>query len=877
MADELITPYGDIIRKLVSSIMRAQSSIVDALSKGVLLEDINPSEINRHFSWLALTAKSGINRHLFDGSPDGTTLPLMNSALRYVRAYPPRLRTIFETTGSIPADDESLLSRFVRDGPTRISRLIINEFSGWDVVGSYRGPDGKKYEFATIASPLLICTKYLTVPDSPGSSAYAFLAVRNFLIESLNRTSKPQFDSFNEGGLIDTIEFIKTSFRDRYFSRGKDKLPVGRGDTFSFFVREFLALTGLYNFRFSSIQSCVEYLSAAEFDVGGRRLEKRGLYEYDRRPHLNQLPEVGDLANQIWGLPLPIRGADVVFRGGLKFPGRKGLVMAIHGGPGTGKTSLALGVGASLAGFGVKTLFFSAEETPDDLHSRAATLVPAAYRRLSFYPKRTREWLEVLSYPLHPDSEGSETALKRLIGYFDAIRLRLEETASTVDGEQTGVKSPCRLVVVLDGLHDLISRSDPDFSPQVGVLPHPVRLTDAFHEFVERCKKLKALVVLTVGDNWKFGAQLDYLVDATMHLTHDTGPQAGGKPERLVNLTKARHQSCSAGTHGFQISGEKGVRLTPQTNFCLDLESIWTIRLSDDAYEKRVLKRVAKEGRWNTQEPQASDFESVAGIRIFKSSNIFLNGEGSGGKAGMALKIAAAPYYAKASGSMISKGEKILIISFLYPEEYYKNVHEKIRKLKKLENIDFNLGDHHSRIEVIQFYPGFLKPSSLFSKIEWFIEQHDLLGDPFTTVILDGLHNVFIQFPELERHQIIWPQLYSMLRKKDVTIITTHTVLMVSATDGNGDGRRLNIDDYRSDPLRHALVQKTDFSFEVDPVHSSDEVGAPPIEYEVKTLSAIGQPLSRQVDRLCWHRENLFFYKGCAIPRGQDNSPPNGR
>lgn len=349
---------------------------------------------------------------------------------------------------------------------------------------------------------------------------------------------------------------------------------------------------------------------------------------------------------------------------------------------------------------------------------------------------------------------------------------------------------------------------------------------------------------------------MDYLVDIAMDIKHDTNSSDGGKPQRMINLSKARHQSCSAGTHGFQIAGGKGVRFTPEINFCLDVESIWDMRLSDEQYQKNVMCRAAKNKfGLSGKLPRNDDFEDIDGIRLHRSSNIFINGMGSGGKAGLALKMACAPYYHKGDSKPYKRSENILIVSFLYPNDYYNKVHAKVRTLRNREVDESQLGDKFSKIDVIHFYPGFLRPSSLFNRIRWYIEEKELLGDPFTTVILDGLHNVFIQFPELVKHEIVWPQLYSLLRKKDITLITTHTVLTVATSDPRPGYRTVQIDDNRSDPLRHALVQKTDFSFEVDPIEQGGRR-----EYNIEALSAVGQALPNPSAKLHWQREELFFY-----------------
>jgi hypothetical protein len=64
------------------------------------------------------------------------------------------------------------------------------------------------------------------------------------------------------------------------------------------------------------------------------------------------------------------------------------------------------------------------------------------------------------------------------------------------------------------------------------------------------------------------------------------------------------------------------------------------------------------------------------------------------------------------------------------------------------------------------------------------------------------------------------------------------------------------VDDHKSDPLRQALVQKTDFRFEVDPVSGESHRW----KFKLEILSAIDQPVPES-GKLFWSREHLVFYR----------------
>ena len=177
-------------------------------------------------------------------------------------------------------------------------------------------------------------------------------------------------------------------------------------------------------------------------------------------------------------------------------------------------------------------------------------------------------------------------------------------------------------------------------------------------------------------------------------------------------------------------------------------------------------------------------------------------------------------------------------------------------------------------LEVIHLYPGYLQPNTLFNRLVWELETAKLQGSPYTAVVIDGIHNLFHQFPAIENYRIFWPQLYNLLRQWPLTVITTHTTLMVQHNITAFGG--VNIDDKRSEPLRHALIQKTDFHLEVVRVepHSNEHSGSQldmfhrPQEYiddpglfVLSVRSALGQAIPTASAHMYWHREKLVLFQ----------------
>jgi KaiC/GvpD/RAD55 family RecA-like ATPase len=855
-------PYDTLVPALIQSVLSSYKELWTHLEQKNGLNTFDHWQINKHFSWLRYSIREGDNRHLFDAG-DGS-LGLATSSIRKKRGLPLRVREAFEAQG-FPAGEKKDLLEFAQEGPTRISRLVIRAFDAFTLKvflssKSTVASDSKKNEKSVfLTSPLSVVFDFLIDPAVPNTQAYALVAIRNHLFFQFETSIFEQRSNTKlllSASSIDTaVTHIWTSIRPRFNSKGMDKLPAA-AKTVDGLVRHYLAARNLLVLHFKSKQSCFDYLS--QDLISKQSLEKSPgavsefEYEFSKPPALEKLPETGQLVNELIGLPIPIRGGDILFRGGLKFSERRGLVMAIHGGPGSGKTSLALALATSLIPLGVEVSYLTAEETEQDLISRINSLIPDEIKRLSFFPKKITDHIAFKKFSFSKELDpiaDLESKIEQIVKWIND-----QETAS-VEGKQIRggtVQKPCRYVVVLDGLHDFFAvHNNNDASTR-----NDKNSISQLYRLVEQLKSVKALVILTAGSSWSGDSVLDYLVDVAIRVSHEHVDEFIKRPDRRLTLSKARHQLCSGGTHGFQIAGSKGVRFSPQISYMLDKRSIWKTRLPNQSRIKTILLASDVEGTKATN--QNAPY-------IFDGSHVFLNGQGSGGKAALALKLALAPIFNLENGHVgarIPKEERVLIVSFLYPSEYYEHLAQRLKGRDTLQSA--NSVPNRSRIEVIHLYPGHLKPNDLYNRIDWKLEAADLEGDPFTGVIVDGIHNVFIQFPEIERYGLFWPQIFNMLRTREVMTIITHTTLLIP--DASDPSRTTRIDDNRSEPLRHALVQKTDFQIEIDPYIGEDDqrqssflvssdVASSIKIFSLRTLSAIGQPIPR--GRVYWDRESL--------------------
>src|SRR6185295_18392580 len=113
----------------------------------------------------------------------------------------------------------------------------------------------------------------------------------------------------------------------------------------------------------------------------------------------------------------------------------------------------------------------------------------------------------------------------------------------------------------------------------------------------------------------------------------------------------------------------------------------------------------------------------------------------------------------------------------------------------------------------------------------------------------------------IETYRLFWAQLYSSLRTRQVTTITTHATLALPY-QVIGDPAR--VDDLRSEPLRQSLVQKTDYQIEVDPISVSPYLSREtrealdPLRFSSYcVLKAVSAVESTPRGFLIWNRETL--------------------
>lgn len=752
----------------------------------------------------------------------------------------------------------------------RLAQLTIN--------ACLSASESRTKQAIAIPSPLHIIYNFLIDPSHPTTAAYALTACRNWLSEILGvwpiigtQEDRPRSATLlSEQQLRDSIESFNNY--QKIMARWPDKPAASRtGHSKNLlkhtFVGSFLATRGISLLWFSKDLNLNELLAGrdqvAEAPEMAATLLKNALFVLSRRYNKDNPPPAEEIANQLFGYPLPIKGADVIFNGGLRPSTSGGLVMVVSGEPGAGKTSFSLALANAFKPFGTPTYYISLEETESDIRNKLQALRPSYENSLCI----TRENLGLFN-PIHISGFDMD---------YPEFEQQMGGVLQNIPAEPAGYQKAgtCPGIVVVDNLTVLKDSSEKDGS-------RPERFLE---QIIADCREANILTILVTAHDLLDKYRLDYFADVVVDLKHEGLDDINGRPSRVFTLMKSRHQLARQGAHVFHMSAGKGFRIVPNMDSLIDRRSNLRQQLPDKKKFIHALNFAEDQNSLDLQQNKKGIF-----LEVYKGSNILLHGYGSSGKAGLALKLLLTPPVNRDKNldgihnsgfSSIRHRQKILIVSFLYPASYYKELIDGIPREKpgiapqlksKYEGLPDALLDYYV------LYPGFIGPQDFLNKLVMKLDQANLSGEPYTGVMIDGLHNVLLQYPRLQENDIVWAMLYNILGRYPLTVVSTFTNFSVindnvfTAAGSQGAGSRSPDDEIMQKgktPFLHALVKAADFYLVLQ--EQRTDKGA--YEYPLVVRSAIGQAIPTQM--ALWDRQasRIERYKKIVPDKEQKPSP----
>ena len=787
---------------------------------------------------------------------------------------------------ALPYRPVLLLKRLLRRSELIEQRLGVNRKKLAEARRKLKIAEGP---IEVLFSPFYFLRQYLTDPEFTASDGYAHSLIRAEIFaqaisfaeqypdprETKEERNHHPYDRIRwyirYDRLVASLQKIERHWLDR-----DNVAPV---DATDFIVMHILASRGYLVLRLGEtrLEDGLFRLSRKEF-ISDRLLTppKGKIYEFRVLPEVQRLPDASEIVNEIDGLPIPVPGTDVVLFRGLRFAEDNGIVTRLSGRTGTGKTSVALGLAVALAPLGTRTVYLSCEEQPSDLGHRIQTLVPQNIRRLDVFHRLEDDWFS--AEHVGGDSEEKYQKIQKFLDHL------ISKYGKGADRKTKTPPGTIPLFVVIDGIHELLSQDEASREQAI--------FHDQTRRLVEECRATGAYVlILSAKVEQSIPDELDYLVDFVAGVDFASDDKGQDQPVRVINIYKTRRQASRVGTHVLHISGRRGLRIVPHVSAQLEQrrDFKWVRPRVDFIFDFMLRPRVV-----GGRKPR----QIMPAIQIYDRSQVLVTGVGSAGKSAFGLKLLSSPVIARSDvqkratrsargkatdqttlfaehvdadssdddtagivedidvganwyDSVIPNRRKLLILSFLYPEDFYIETWKRIRPYRRHDAL-------HTRFprvtfEVYSFSPGFLRPEDFLMIVGNLLDRQELEGWPFDGVLIDGLHNVYLQFPYLEQNEMVWPMLFQMLRTRGLTVVTTHTYFTI---DPGLEAPRLDTDDTesarrRAAPLLHALVQATDFRVRVGPEKWERaqrlEARFPDNKFDTRidVLGAIGQPVGR--------------------------------
>ena len=717
----------------------------------------------------------------------------------------------------------------------------------------------KHQDTIVIPSPLFIVYSFLTDPDNPCTAAYALTACRNWLSHLLlvspiiAKHTKKDLESSIIHLTEEELRSSMESFSNyaRIGMRWPDKPTLNKLNKSSTpikhsFVGSYLATRGFSLLWFSRNNGKV---TTEEFC---KMLPKRDQHEqaelmaadllkaalFTLSPEYGQLPPTEEISNQLFGYPLPIRGMDVVFNGGLRPSSSGGLVMVVSGQAGAGKTSFSLALSNALIPFGTPTYYISLEETESDIRHKLNAMRSDYEKRLCITLDNEQLFncvhIPAFSMGYKEFAEEMSTVIEPIISQ---SRKNRQLHAGTCPG-----------VIVVDNL-TVLNESEDETASQ------PIKYLE---KIIAQCREANVVTILVTAQDLLTKYRLDYLADFVIDLRYEKLTEINDRPVRIFNLMKTRHQMARQGAHIFHMGSGKGFRIVPNMDSLMDRRRNIQLRLPDISKVIHAL---------NFSKNESKNF-----LDIFSGSNILIHGYGSSGKAGLALRMLLTPavtnkiQFKEIGGkdfSSIKYRQKILVLSFLYPSEYYEAlVNEKRGGIIGLHETLTKIfpGLAKPVLKHLVLYPGFIGSQDLLNKFIMMLDTANLSGEPYTGVLIDGLHNVFLQYPRLQEADMVWAVLYNILRRYSLTVVSTFTNFSVNDhvipnMAANGGNSSRHPDEHLMQkgmtPFLHALMKASDYYLVLQELTKHDNTKL----YPLLVRSAIGQAVPSKV--ALWDRSGL--------------------
>jgi KaiC/GvpD/RAD55 family RecA-like ATPase len=725
--------------------------------------------------------------------------------------------------------DESL-----DENEDRLGRLVLQAWASETNARAARRPD-----------VLALACQLLTNPAVPQT----YEAVRYSLVLALRGLYGCRYTAED----LEALRRAYDRLRARFMTQQRRRQPK-TAEPFETFLIDLLSLEGWIR-RSATRSNLTAYYESFERYPFGIHNRQRDFAEgvWPELTIKGAFPDFPTLLNVAFTQPLSLPGFDDVtggFMPAIPVPnhstvnqsapstvngpqtGVGSLVTLIAGPPGSGKTSLCLALTSRMAELGSLVRYVATEELKHSLETKVQAISePGAWSWWRFSASDLRAFqgdLKIL--------DGSE--LRTLESLTNNLAAALDGADTAAEYHPAGIElyPVFPRVIVIDSLTTLLESHAQE---------RPVDdRRAALNLVLNKLRKLGVCVFLVGGqqDLEKYG--LDYLVDNIFTLDFEE-ERSRRHSIRVFNVHKTRLQTSDRGRHVWHLSRHEGCTISPSLHSVLrSLRGRATY--SSDPKRRAVLWSRGS-GRYEQRLLPGVKSRFDEALHIRDRAQVVVYGSGSAGKAALALSIACEPrkdirprdeWASYVETHADDKRElqafehdslhqlQVLVVSFLYGVDYYHAIAQRLFRKR------FEVGTGRSRkfarekVKVLAFYPGYIDPESIVARVRRELNAARLAGRRYTAVVIDGIHNLLLQFPLAQSEVLLWPTLHRLLRAEGVTTISTFTFFRAAhlmPTEGRTWEWALSTTDFlRLGPTAaeelffHLLVASCDYTFAVE-------------------------------------------------------------
>lgn len=756
--------------------------------------------------YLALLPKSN-NDHICADDHES-----INKQFGFLSPYRNAAVNTFLTRANVDGSHNSLFiggTENITSDPTRISNIISRYL--YSVLQSHKvkvtmSPDGGSWSLKTVAtcrfeSPIFVAQQIVTDPEAIETKSISKFYAKLFLMDQERVTIA---DSMNEATPeTDEVDLLHVTFADldklyssmmKYIA-GRDNFSKKPNRAEHFLVR-LISAEGLLDQRLvlsegvkpmenkpqkEDIEKVISDTEAMGFDGSYQTFSEvlRQKVEYRKAGYLKKFPSVAELANVVFGVPIAIAGFNELLLGGLRQGAGEGTVTLLRGGAGCGKTTLGISIQRSFEALGIPTIFVTSEETHQAIVARRNSVLNIAQKNHSAFVQDGAE--SIILDTIANESNASTSSI------FEVVR-RMQDKLSKTTPALTGAGQFSRVFIVFDGIHNFLKDNN----------------HNELAKFITTCRGTNTHVLITSSDDWMLDEGMEYLVDNYLHLSSTTIPNPMPHIERKIELVKTRHQSSLIGKHLMQFQDEGDLLFIPNFSEILKSQSHIISKVPDlKTFSQPFSLELAK----GNGTPHRN---ALVDLKHFDRSITLVYGRGTSSKTSFCLRLLCSP-----NDGEQTYDKKILVVSFLASQKYY---HKKAKSFsQKMEPLTGKKSP--IEVETIHFTPGMITAEEVYSEISNRIAHFSITQRGYSGLLIDGLHNIFVQFPELENHPELWSAIINLVRRVGIKTVITFTDFEVWGA------RTLTTVDYenlRAKPLLVALSQSVDYGFALVP---SSQVG----------------------------------------------------